>query len=88
MKNIKHQKNLYNDVEDKVIKVLSEQRDQTARKYPLVFGLAVSFGLVATFYGFEGIINQIPFLNNNPWLVLASGVGILIATGTAYKKLN
>ena len=75
-------------IEAKIVEAMKKQRESVAQRFPLVFGLAVSFGLVSTFYGFEGLINKIPFLQNNPWLVLATGIAILVATGTAYKKLN
>lgn len=76
------------EVEEKIAHKIADGRDKAAVKFPLIFGLAASFGLVATFYGFEGLINKIPLLQNNPWLVLATGVTILLVTGTAYKKLN
>jgi hypothetical protein len=88
MKNNKHDHLSFTDVEEKVLAALEQRRDKTAAKFPLVFGLAASFGLVATFYGFEGLINKIDFLQNNPWMVLGVGVAILVGTGTAYKKLN
>jgi hypothetical protein len=88
MKNNKHDHIPFTEVEEKILHKLTEQRDLTARKFPLGFGLAASFGLVATFYGFEGLINRIDLLNNNPWMVLVVGVVILVITGTAYRKLN
>lgn len=88
MKNNKHDHIPFTEVEEKIIRKLAEQRDLTAQKFPLGFGLAASFGLVATFYGFEGLINKVEILNNNPWMVLVVGVVILVITGTAYRKLN
>lgn len=78
----------FTDVEERIIRALTERRDRTAQRFPLGFGLAASFGLVATFYGFEGLINKVDMLKNNPWAVLAVGVVILVVTGTAYHKLN
>ena len=88
MKNSKIDIKPLTDLEDKFIKRLTTQRDKTAVRFPLLFGLAVTFGLVSTFYGFEGLINKIDWLQNNPWATLVVGVSVLIATGTAYKKLN
>lgn len=76
------------DIEEKILKKLSESRDKTAVKFPLVFGLAASFGLVATYYGFEKLIDKVDLFVNHPWLVLVVGVIVLLITGTAYKKLN
>jgi len=75
-------------LEEKLIRKLVERREFTAQKFPLGFGLAASFGLVATFFGFEGLINKVDWLANNPWAVLGIGVAVLLATGTAYRKLN
>jgi hypothetical protein len=76
------------EVEERLLHKLSDSRIRAEQKFPLGFGLAASFGLVATFYGFEGLINKIDWLNNNPWAVLGVGVAILLVTGTAYRKLN
>ncbi len=58
------------------------------QRFPLVFTLLGAFGLVATFYGFEHIIDQIDFLASNPFLLLVLGIGTLIFTGQLYKKLG
>ena len=63
-------------------------RDSAFTKYPLIFVLLSSFGLVATFYGFEKVIDNIPFFVENPNMILISGILVLIITGTLFKKLN
>lgn len=63
-------------------------RDSAFSRFPLVFVLLSSFGLVATFYGFEKVIDQIPFLAENPFTILVTGVGVLLITGALYKKLS
>jgi hypothetical protein len=78
----------FTDIEEKILHAISEQRDKTAKKFPLGFGLAASFGLVSTYYGFEAMIDRVAWLNNNPWAMLLVGVGTLIATGTMYRKLG
>ena len=78
----------FTDAEERLLQKLSEGRDKTAVRFPLVFGLAASFGLVATYYGFEKLIDKVALFSNHPWLILVVGVVILILTGTAYKKLN
>lgn len=67
---------------------IGEKRDSLSERYPLVFTLTGAFGLVATFYGFEGIINRIDVLANNPYFILATGILALIITGQLYKKLS
>lgn len=78
----------FTEVEEKIAHRLLDGRNKAAVKFPLVFGLAASFGLVATFYGFEGLINKVDMLRDNPWMVLGVGVAVLLITGTAYRKLN
>jgi len=60
--------------------------DQDIKKIPLLAPLMVAFGLVATLYGFEKVIDQ-TFLVNEPWLLLGSGVFVLLLTGAFYDKL-
>ena len=63
-------------------------RDSAFNRYPLVFVFLSTFGLVATFYGFEKVIDNVPFFSENPYMVLVTGIAILIFTGTLYKKLS
>jgi hypothetical protein len=67
---------------------LTRKRDSTFRRFPLVFTLLGTFGLVSTYYGFQHVIDKIPILANNPILSLATGLLILLFTGTLYKKLG
>jgi hypothetical protein len=76
------------DKETRVVQSLDKRRENAAQRFPLLFTLLGSFGLVATFYGFEGIINRIDLLANHPFILLGTGVGVLVATGTLYKKLG
>jgi len=63
-------------------------RDSAFTRFPLLFLLLSTFGLVATFYGFEKVIDQIPFFIEKPHMVLLTGITILLATGALYKKLS
>lgn len=56
-------------------------------RFPLLFTLLGSFGLVATFYGFEGVMDQLG-LSETPIILLFIGILILSLTGTLYKKLE
>lgn len=66
---------------------LGQRRKAVFERFPLVFTLLGSFGLVATFYGFERLIDT-TFLAENPWLLLGTGILMLIFTGSLYKKLQ
>jgi len=63
-------------------------RDSAFIKYPLAFVLLSAFGLVSTFYGFEKVIDTIPFFVDHPYMILATGIFVLIGTGTLFKQLS
>lgn len=67
---------------------LLKRRNAVFQRFPLVFTLLGAFGLVATFYGFEHLIDQIPLFIEHPVILLATGVVTLLFTGTLYKKLG
>lgn len=76
------------DEEHKVVGAFDAKRESAFERFPLIFTMLGAFGLVATFYGFEGIIDQIDFLNRNPFILLGTGVLTLVVTGTLYDKLK
>ena len=84
------QKNIdpFTKTEEKFIKKVVDERTRVETKFPLVFGLTATFGLVSVLYGFEKIIDQIDILANNPWILLVVGLTLLLITGAAYRKLN
>ena len=57
-------------------------------RYPLTFSLLGTFGVVFIIHGIEKIIEKIPFLHNQPVLVLAIGIFILIFTGNLYRRIS
>ena len=69
------------------LKLLTKKRDNAFRRFPLVFTLLGTFGVVSTFYGFQHLIDKVPILANNPIYTLVIGVVVLLFTGTLYKKL-
>lgn len=71
-----------------VINKIAEKRQNVFSRFPLLFTLLGAFGLVATFYGFERLIDRVELLAENPVILLAVGISILILTGTLYKKLG
>lgn len=76
------------DKEKDLINEVGKRRQAVHERLPLLFTLLGTFGLVATFYGFEGLIDKVDLLSNNPWILLGTGVGVLAATGSLYKKLQ
>lgn len=71
-----------------VINKLAQKRESVFSRFPLLFTLLGAFGVVATFYGFERIIDKIDFFADNPFILLATGIITLILTGTLYKRLG
>ena len=72
----------------KIEQVLSKRRRAVFDRFPLLFTLLGTFGLVATLYGFEGVIDEIDLLANNKLLLLVVGISVLAITGSLYKKLG
>jgi len=70
-----------------VDRVISEKRKAVFQRFPLLFTLLGTFGLVATFYGFERVMDQTG-LSENPVILLGIGIVILIFTGTLYRRLG
>ena len=78
----------FTDKEEAFIRKIADERHIAETRFPLVFGLTATFGLVSVLYGFEKIIDQIPLFVDNPWILLILGLGLLLITGAAYRKLN
>ncbi|OIP76951.1 MAG: hypothetical protein AUK16_02715 [Parcubacteria group bacterium CG2_30_44_11] len=75
-------------VEHRVDTIFKPVRKTAFEKFPTLFTLLVTFGLVATLRSFELLLMKWQFLYNNPWLLMTIGIGILFGTGTLYKKLG
>lgn len=73
--------------EEKVVGGLLRRRQSAFHRFPLLFTMLTTFGLVATLYGFERLIDKAEFLSDNPLILLGLGVVTLVVTGTLYKKL-
>ncbi len=79
-------------ISDELKRVIEERvapvRTSVLQRYPVLFSFLITFGLATTYYGFERILAQYEVLNNNPWLIMLIGVGVLTFTGTLYKKMD
>ena len=85
-----NKKNLvpFTKAEEKIIGKVVERRVSAEQRFPLLFGLLATFGLVSILYGFEKLIDRVDLFVNNPWILLATGVVTLLISGAAYRKLN
>lgn len=77
-----------NGVEKEVDTLMKPVRKTVLQRFPILFLLAVTFGVVSVMFGFEKILTEIQFLNDRPLLILTMGIFVLIGTGTLYKKLG
>lgn len=78
----KHNKN------KSTLKRLANERDSAFRKFPLIFTLLGTFGVVSVLYGVQHLFDKVPYLVNNPILAVIVGLVILLLTGTLYKRLG
>ncbi|MFC1645315.1 hypothetical protein ACFL08_04790 [Patescibacteria group bacterium] len=85
--NIEDKENTLKHIESIIDKKIRE-KNTALEKHPLIFGIIVTFGLIAVVAGVEGIINQVPFLHENPYILTLLGVTILISTGAAYRLIE
>ena len=65
-----------------------EYRKTVIERFPFLMISLSTLGLVATFCGFERIIDTIPYLAHRPYAILIFGITLLTITGTLYKKLR
>jgi uncharacterized membrane protein len=63
-------------------------RETALRRYPTLFTVLATVGISMTFLGIEQLLLAIDLLNRHPTILLVVGIGILVATGTVYKKLS
>ncbi|MFT7507274.1 MAG: hypothetical protein ACI92I_000417 [Acidimicrobiales bacterium] len=75
-------------VEKEVEAVIQPVQKTAFARFPVPFTLLVTFGVAATFFGFEKVLTEVAYINDRPFLMLSIGVGVLTITGTLYKKLG
>jgi hypothetical protein len=71
----------------KIITRLRKEKQDSFRRFPMLFTLLTAFGVVITYNGIRGLIEKVDWLNRNPIITLVVGILILFFTGTLYKKL-
>ena len=74
--------------EEKIMRLLKEERTLVQQKFPLPYAFLAFFGFVSTWAGLYKIIQEVEFLNNNPIVLIILGLSILVITGAAYRKLG
>jgi hypothetical protein len=74
--------------EHEIDATLKPLRTGLSHRFPSIYVLLVTLGVTATVLGIEQLLMRYQLLSNYPWLILALGVGLLVFTGTLYKKLG
>lgn len=74
--------------EEKILRLLREERRLVREKFPLAYALVATVGFVSVLAGLNRIIDRIDFFNDYPLALVAVGVLILAFTGAIYKKLG
>ena len=77
-----------NTTESKIEKTVVPIRQSVIKRFPILFLLAVTFGITATATGMEQLILRYEIMRSHPAAILLIGVVTLIMTGTVYKKLG
>lgn len=72
--------------QEKILSLLHEEQRRAKEKFPLVFALVATFGLVATIAGFSKLIDKIEFLKEDPIILIIIGITVLVVTGAVYNK--
>lgn len=75
-------------VERRVGSFVAPMRKSAFERFPTLFTLLATLGVVATMRGLDLLLQAVPRIYNSPLLILTIGIGILIVTGTLYKKLG
>jgi hypothetical protein len=79
---------LMHDVPEAVHDVFRRHRRTAFERHPFLFSTLGLFGLVATWQGFEDIIERVELLRTYPSIVLGAGLIILLFTGRLYRHLD
>ncbi len=74
--------------EKEIEKAVTPVRKEVLRRFPVLFLLLVTLGVTATIAGMEKLLMEINFLQSHPLVLLTIGLGLLVFTGTLYKKLG
>jgi hypothetical protein len=76
------------DLSEEINKKMALNTNPVLRRYRLTFGLLVVFGVVAVSEGAKGLLEESGLFVGHPLYLLITGLGILIITGSLYKKLD
>ncbi len=77
---------------EKVVKNIHDKAggftDPVIKRYPLLFGFLIIFGLAAILHGFELFVDDMYLFQRHPVVLILLGTFALIFTGKLYKNLQ
>ena len=68
--------------------LVNPHRKNFANRYPTLFSILATLGVIMTFLGIEQLLLTASLLERHPVIILAFGIALLTLTGTLYKKLS
>lgn len=79
---------IFHDIPETVHKAFERHRRTAFERHPFFFSTFGLFGLVATWHGFEEVVEQIEIFETYPGLLLGIGLLVLLITGRLYRQLD
>lgn len=76
------------DIPESVHEVFKRHRRTAFERHPFLFSTLGLFGLVATWQGFDDIVERIDYFDAYPSVLLGIGLLILLFTGRLYRHLD
>ncbi len=77
---------------EKIVKGINNMAGKYTRpilqRYPFLFAFLLTFGVSAILEGLRFFLEEVEFLKHNPLILILIGIGILLLTGTLYKRLE
>ncbi len=68
--------------------MVTPARESFAKRYPTLFSVVATLGVIMTFLGVEQLLLASELLVRYPIIILFFGIALLALTGTLYKKLG
>lgn len=79
---------VFHDIPEVVHKAFRRHRKTAFERHPFLFSTLGLLGLVATWQGFDEIIERIQFFETYPSALMGLGLLLLLLTGRLYRHLD
>lgn len=78
----------FHNLPESVHEAFARHRNSAFHKHPFFFSTIGLLGLVATWQGFEDIVERISYFDAHPGSLLIIGLIILLLTGRLYRQMD